>query len=230
MRKRSLQSYTKREAAHQQNGFGSLSFGGIRGHHGLVEYVVREAMIEGGATANLLHQESSNEREIEQLRQQIYLLIAKLMMQGPCLKRRILSFPDPLTSDDAEEFQYLIDDAGKREAEKAKNAAAEAAHETELVAIFGPEGLLPFSGRRIRVEPPKEAAIVQREEQVVVEQRQNVARVAQDPEEETDNDEAGSTIVVSPLKPIRKRNRAIISTVGSSVPPPSFKMSLRSRN
>jgi hypothetical protein len=136
---------------------------------------------------------------------------------------------DSLTSDEAEEFQYLIDNARKREAEKVENAAAEAAHEAELVAIFGPDCLVPFSPCRIGVAPPKYDAIGQ-EARCVAEQQQNMAQLSQDPEEETNDDDAGSTIVVSPLKPIRKRNRAIISTVGSSGPPPSFKMSLRSRN
>ena len=66
MRGRFLQLYTRKGAGHQQNGFGSLSYGGIRRHYSLVGYAVREAMIEGSAMANLLHQESSNKREIEQ--------------------------------------------------------------------------------------------------------------------------------------------------------------------
>ena len=66
---------------------------------------------------------------------------------------------DSLTSDEAEEFQYLIDNARKREAEKVENAAAEAAHKAELVAIFSPDCLVPFSLCRIGVAPPKYDAI-----------------------------------------------------------------------
>lgn len=72
--------------------------------------------------------------------------------------------------------------------------------------------------------------MAQQEVQCVIEQQQNVVRVTQDPEEDTDDNDSRSTIVVSPLRPMRKRNRAITSAVGSSIPTPSSRMCLRSRN